>query len=215
MDQSSLPTTKTSKLPKATLIIVSNFIILIVGFYIGYSLNSDNNNCPVLGILGGNQKNSYEAGWKAAQEKIEQSGLLRPEPAEIFTVTGTITAVSGSKITLKSNPVIANPLAEQAPEERIITVTANAKIIKQTTKSPDEFAAELEKYRKDAADLAPGETPPAPPSAFVTEEIKLADLKIGDTVSATSDMNIKMSAEFAAKEITISVAPERPAPPTP
>jgi hypothetical protein len=215
MDQTPLPATKTNKPRKTILIIASDLVILVIGFFIGYYFNSGNTSYPALGILGGNSKNSYDAGWKAAQEKIEQSGLLRPEPAEIFTVTGTITSVAGNKITLKAEPTVTNPLAEQAPETRTVTVTAETKILKLTPKTPEEIAKESEAFRKSAAELEPGATPPNPPSPFGTKEIKITDLKAGDTISVTAETNIKMAAEFAAKEISINVAPERPAPPTP
>jgi len=107
MDQSPILTTKkTSKLTKAILIIISNLIILVIGFFVGYSMNSGSGNCPVLGILGGSSKNSYQAGFDAARTKLEQSGLLRPEPEEIFTISGKISAVTQNKITIKANPTV-------------------------------------------------------------------------------------------------------------
>ena len=216
MEQELAPKPKKTSTPlKIIIIALGLFVFLLAAFYAGYSVNSNNTNCPVLGLLGGGKNNSYQAGFDAARAKLEQSGLLRPEPAEIFTLSGKILTITQNKITLKADPTVANPLAEQAPEERTITITPDTKIIKQTAKSPDEFAAEFEKYRKDTANLKPDETPPAPPSAFTTEELKLSDLKAGDNISVTSGQNIKMAAQFTANEILLSVTPERPAPPAP
>ncbi len=206
---------KTAAFLKILIIALGLFIILLAAFYAGYSINSNNANYPVLSLLGGNQNNSYQAGFDAARAKLEKSGLLRPEPEEIFTISGKISAVAQNKITIKADPTVANPLAEQAPEERTITVSENTKILKQTNKAPDEFAAEFEKYRQSTGNLAPNETPPAPPQAFTTEELKLSDLKAGDIISVTSDANIKMTAQFEAKEIRLTITPERPAVPQP
>lgn len=214
MDQMPNLQTKTGAPRRTILIIISNLVILSVGFFAGYSLNSSNGGSPVLGILGGNPNNSYEAGWNAAKTKLEQSGILRSEPNEIFTITGKIISVSGNKINLKSDPVVNNPLAEQAPEERIVTVTENTKIIKQTAKSPEKLAAEMEKYRQDTANIEPGKIPP-PPAAFTEEKLKISDLKTEDIISVASGQNIKMAAEFEASEIRLTITPERPAVPQP
>ena len=216
MEQELTPKPKKTLAPfKILVIALGLFALLLAVFYAGYSVNSNNTNCPVLGLLGGGKNNSYQAGWDAARTKLEQSGLLRPEPEEIFTISGKISAVAQNKITLKADPTVTNPLAEQAPEERTITISQQTKIIKQTNKAPDEFAAEFEKYRQDTANLQPGETPPEPPTAFTTEELKLSDLKNGDNISITSEQNIKIAAQFEAKEIRLTVSPTLPVRPAP
>lgn len=213
MDQ--VPSPKISRptpLFKILIITAGLFVLLSAAFYAGYALVPEGS-IPVLGT-GGCGK-SYQDGWNAAQEKLEQSGILRPEPAEIFSLSGTITNISGNTISIKADPVVVNPLAEPAPESRKIVITPNTKIIKQSPRSPEELNAEQEKYRSEITNLEPDAAPPTPPSPFTEEELEITDLKVGDNISVTSEENIKSSSQFEAIEIRLTVAPERPAPPAP
>lgn len=211
MDQ--IPAPKLSRptpLFKILLIAAGLFVLLSVAFYAGYALVPQGT-IPVIG--GGNGKSSYQAGYGAARAKLEQSGLLRPEPAEIFSLTGTITKISSNTIFLKANQVVLDPLADPAPESRTVIVSSTTKILKQTPKTPDELAAEQEKYRRELTNMEPDAAAPLPPSPATEEEIKITDLKAGDSIVVTSDENIKFATQITAKEIDLTVAPERPAPP--
>jgi len=185
------------------------FAVILTVFLVGYFFGSKEKVITST-ITGKPIQNTFEAGWQAARQKLEQSGLLRPEPEEIFTLSGTITAVSKNQISLKANPTVLNPLADQAPEMRTVTVTSETKIIKLTPKTSEEIAKEAEDFREAMSSLEPGTTPPTPPSPYTEEEIKITDLKNGDVISVTSDTNIKMAAKFVAKEIRLNVSPTIP-----
>ncbi len=164
MDQKLLPPLK------ILFIATLSFIVILTSFLLGYSFGSKGKVTTLL--TGEPNQNTFEAGWEAARRKIEEAGLVRPEPTEIFTLTGTITGVSGNKISLKANPTVINPLAEQAPEARVIIVTPETKILKLTPKDPEEVAKESEAFRKAMSTLEPGATPPTPPSPYVDNRFK-------------------------------------------
>lgn len=192
---------------KILLASVVAFIVILTSFLVGYSFGSKGKVSTLL--TGKPSQDTFAAGWEAARKKLEESGLVRAEPTEIFTISGTITSINENKITLKANPTVINPLAEQAPEIRTITVTSETKIMKLNPKTPEEITKESEEFRKAMTALKPGATPPTPPSPYEEDEIEITDLKVGDTVSVTSEANIKMAAEFVAKEISLTVTPER------
>lgn len=200
MDQQN-PLPKISKpapVLKTALIVISAIVVVLAALLAGSVLNL---NCP-LGFITG-QDNSYEAGWLAASQKLEESGLLRPEPNEIFTISGNITQISENQIILKADQAVVNPLATQAPESRTITVTSQTKIIKQTPKTPEQLSAGDEKFRNEMEKLLPGATPPSPPLPYVEEEIKLSDLKTGDRISVTSSVDIKFATVIEAAQINL------------
>jgi hypothetical protein len=193
---------------KIALIVVSAIIVVLAALLADSVLNL---NCP-LGLITG-QENSYEAGWLAASQKLEESGFLRPEPNEIFTISGTVTQISGKQIILKADQTVINPLAAQAPESRTVTVTSQTKIIKQTPKTPEQLSAGDEKFRNEMEKLEPGATPPSPPLPYVEEEIKSSDLKIGDRISVTSSVDIKFATTIEAVQINVTPTVAEPTPP--
>lgn len=191
----------------ATAVVVLVLAVLLAGSFLNF-------NCP-LGLL--TSQNSYEAGWLAANQKLEESGLLRPEPEESFTLFGTITQISENHLVMRADPTVINPLAMQAPESRIVTVTPETKIIRQTPKAREQLLAEEKKWQNEMNNLKPEDAalPPPPPSPYIEEEIKLSDLKTGDKISVTSGQNIKFATTIEAAQIifTPPVINELPPPP--
>ncbi len=201
MDQLN-PSPKLSKpaiFMKVALIATSIVVLILAVLLAGSALNL---NCPFGFVT--DQNSSYEAGWMAASQKLEESGLLRPETAEIFTISGTITQISENQIIIKADPTVINPLAMQAPESRTVNITSKTKIIKQTPKTQEELAADEEKFVNEREKLEPEAEPPARPLPYTEKEIKLSELKTADKISVTSDQNIKLAAEINATEIKVN-----------
>ena len=202
MDQLN-PSPKLSKpaiFMKVALIATSIVVLILAVLLAGSALNL---NCPFGFVT--DQNSSYEAGWMAASQKLEESGLLRPETAEIFTISGTITQISENQIIIKADPTVINPLAIQAPESRTVTVNPETKIIKQIPKTQEELAADEEKFVNEREKLEPEAAPPTRPLPYTEKEIKLSELKIGDKISVTSDQNIKFATEITATEINVNL----------
>lgn len=208
MDQPSLP--KLSKhfpILKITLLVALALVIVLTTLLVGSQLNP---NCPS-GLLT-NQNDSYDAGWQAANQKLMGSGLLPPEASELLTIAGAITEISGNQIILQANPVVLNPLAAPAPESRTVNITSKTKIIKQVAKTPEQLAADNQAFNDATSKLKPGATPPTPPPPYTEEEIKLSDLKVGDRISVTSNVDIKFATDITASQINFTplAAPPQP-----
>lgn len=200
MDQKLLPILKTFMIAITAIIFV--FTIFAIGFWYGAKTQ----------VIKGTYQDGWQDGWQAAREKLEQSGLLPPEPEEIFVLSGTVTKISENRISFKANQVVANPLAEPAPEERTILITPETKIFKLTEKSPEELAAEEEAFRKASEKLEPGTPLPTAPSFYREEEIGVTELAPGNSITVTADQNIKFATEFEAKEIRVVPAITAPLP---
>lgn len=199
MDQPSLPKiSKPTPIFKILFLTFCSLIVIALAFWAGYSLNLGCSSPPA------NQGKSYEDGWNAAHERLKQSGLLRPESEKIFELSGTITAISGNDVAFLTDQVVTDPLAEQAPTDRIIKINSQTRIYKSTVKNREELSEEVAAYEKTLAELEPGATPPPPPSPIRETEITINDLKTDDVISVTSEQNIKFIAEFIAREIKLT-----------
>jgi hypothetical protein len=181
---------------KSAKIILSVIALLIVAgasYYLGAVIGGKT---PLLTL---NKDNTYQAGWDAAVEKINYSNAIY-EPKEVNTIFGEITAINGNTITLKAEQTVKNPLLEQAPEERIITVTADTKFVKREKKT----TAELEKDHQDfLANCKVGQPCNQPVNFKDTAVIKLSDLKPRDMIQITSLGNIKMAEDLTASNIIL------------
>lgn len=131
------------------------------------------------------------------QKKIEAAFPSLPEAAEIFSVSGKIKKIEGNSLTLEIMLPTPNPLEE--PERKTVVVgVANAEIVKEVPKSPAELAEEAEEF-------AAGESE-TPLSFYNEEAADLSEIKIGDSVTAESEINIKGKTTFEAAKIIIMSA---------
>ncbi len=179
---------------KTRLIKILLIIVVILGASgLSYQLGRIAAGAPSLG------SNTYQAGWEAAKAKLKTWGFLPPEPEVLNTIYGTITGINGNTIALKADPTVRNPLEDQAPETRTITVTDQTKISQQEAKTPEELKKDQAAFQEA---LKKGQ-PPTPITPFNLIEIKLSDLKVNDRISVTSADNIKLSATITATTINL------------
>lgn len=147
--------------------------------------------------------NSYQAGWNAARARVEQSAIggMLHSPEDIRSLSGTVTAVNGNRVTLHLQSV--NPFEDPALDDRIVTATADTKILKLSLKDSKVFQTEMEAFAKamQAGKGAPqGMTPPEP---FTRDPADVASITVGNTLSVSATENIKNTKEFSASEIQI------------
>lgn len=165
---------------------------LAVGFVAGYGAGRVSTGTPINPLAPG--AGGYQAGYDAARKKLAESGLFPPAPTELRSLTGTVTEIKNSTITLSVDLRSLNPLEEiDAPKERRVTVTEDTKISRRVVKTPEEL-------REEFAAREPGTPPPSP---FKRIELKLEDLKAGDIVAVSADKNILSETSFEATEITV------------
>ncbi len=153
--------------------------------------------------IGSQYQRGFEAGFEDARLKLAESGLLPVEPEELTAISGIVTAVKGSVITLKSEPVTLNPLAPPAPIERSILLTSDTKLTRLTPKAADQFSREQNAWVASLSKLKTGEKPADPPASKLETSAALSEITSGVRLTVHSDLNIKMLRKIEAKSLQI------------
>lgn len=141
---------------------------------------------------------SYQAGFDAARNLVENSsvgGVFRT-PDDIRILSGTVTAINGTSITLHT--VSNNPFDDPSLNDRIILVASSTKIFEFTQKDPKVFQSEVAAFTKTAQSASS-----TSPTFFSLTATDLTRIKVGDALSVTALKNIKSVKEFTASEIQI------------
>lgn len=189
---------------------------LAVGFLIGYGTGRVSTGTPINPLS--DQKGGYQAGYEAAMKKVSDSGILPASPTASTSLQGTVTAVSGTSLTMEADMRLFDPLGlKELPATRVVAVTDATVIVRVAEMTPEELNAAQSAYLRAAEDFQPDPedpsvVPPVPPSPFKETAISLADLKAGDIVIVTAAADILTAASFEAVRIT--VAPPPPAEPS-
>ena len=152
------------------------------------------------------QKSGYESGKQAgvetgkqesAQEVSELNRALEvfypPLPEDIRSVSGEIKSIQGDVIELEISSLTERILPGKEPKKEIrkITVGKDAPIVKVDLTMPP----------------SPIIGPEGAPVGPEEKKISLADLKVGDTVTAEAEENIKTKQEFNAVKVSLLVLP--------
>ncbi len=185
-----------------TAYIVTLIVGLVIGTFTAGWIIKMNGTIKVTG------DNTYEAGWMAAKMRLASStqfGRLINTQAEVKTLSGVVTAVFGEKIDIKINPL--EPLAYPELDNRIVVTTSATEFTRIVQGNREAFEKEMDAFIKSLqTPLKKGEvraTPPTPPRPTEQEAV-FADVKVGDTITATAVENIKETKEFTATEIQIN-----------
>ncbi len=147
--------------------------------------------------------NTYQAGFDAAKNRVLESpmGMIFKTPDDIRTLSGSVTAISGNKITIHTES--QNPFDDPALADRIVTVTADTKIFKHTQKTPEVLKAEMDVLIKNMQSAKAGSLPATPPPPSTKTMTDIASITVGAVLNVTAVENIKMSKEFLVSEIQI------------
>lgn len=151
--------------------------------------------------------NTYQAGFDAAKKRVLESpmGMMLRTPADMRTLSGTVTAINGNRITIHTQTT--NPFADPTLDDRTVTITANTKISKLSQKAPKTMQAEMDAFMK-TMQTGKGATQPAtPPTPYTSTPATVANITAGSTVNITTGENIKDAKEFSASEIQIQSKP--------
>ena len=134
-------------------------------------------------------------------------------------VSGSITAVSGSTITVRG--VLPG---NSEPTTLRVSIIAATTITEQKEKDSQTLQKEMETFQKQLSAVMQSATatstpapPPIPPSPFISEPIKTSDLVVGMSVIVTPIVNTKQEAtSFEAASISVRpVTTSLPTPPLP
>lgn len=182
--------------------IVTPVVALIIGAIIGF-------------IIGAVQTESLNPEVARLQKQVDDAKKFFPTMPEMRSVSGKILSLSGNTITIESMASI-NPF-ETLPSERVVTITANTKLVSMEQKNQTILQKEMEEFSKKMSSLEPGNItqrePVTPPMPFNEKTLTLSDLSEGDMVNVEADENIKEKVSFTATKITITSVPLMLTPP--
>jgi hypothetical protein len=170
-------------------------LMLVVGYTAGSMMSSGGKIC-------GN-----EASVKAElTKKLTDAGLLPP----VMNMSGKVTAVEGKVLTLEVSNLNRNPLLNETPKLRQVTVADDAVIKMLQPLKAEEYQKAQESFNeKRAAFMAAigkGENavPPPPPASFAEVTMGLDEIKVGMTANVTAETDVREAASFTAKDIQVS-----------
>lgn len=191
--------------------VILGIIVGMGALFVYFNQTSEENIC--LNQI--SEENTYQAGWNAAMERVERSAIggTFHVPDDIRSLSGTVTAVSGNRITIHTQ--LSDPFEDPALDDRIVTVATDTKILKFSPKDPKVFQAEMEAFSKtipsetglsttsigQTSNGVPQNT--VPPEPFTRDPADVASIVIGNTLDITATENIKNAKEFLASEIQI------------
>src|SRR3989344_3751668 len=153
----------------------------------------------VVGMLT-TQYTGYQLGFTTAKTLVEESSLgeaLRT-PDDVRTISGTVTAVNDTSITLR---VLSNDPFDSLLT-RTVLVASSTEITKLTLQDPVAFQSEMDAFIKATNSGAKG-LPTSSPEFFTLSVIDLAGIKAGDTIIVTALDNIKSLKQFTAHLIQV------------
>ncbi|MFA6502736.1 MAG: hypothetical protein WCT45_00575 [Candidatus Paceibacterota bacterium] len=173
-------------------------LMLVVAFVAGGIVGAATD--PYLPAALSNAKKGYEEGFASAKRLVEESqyGNLFRGPEDVRYVAGTVTAVEGSRLTLRVQA--PNPFEDPALAERTVLITTNTKVVKFVPKDEKAYQAELATFTKSAESKVAGAVPPAP---FTRVVLDASSVTADTVVVATASYNIKDAKEFQASEIQV------------
>ena len=148
--------------------------------------------------------NTYQAGFDAAKKLVKESplGAMFISQNDIRSLTGTVTAVNGNKISVRGQ-ASSDPFADPALNSRVVVITKDTKIFTFTPKDAKTLQAEMALFMKGSSGNGTV-TPPIPPSMSTLTASDVSSIKVGNTVSVTAGENIKTMKEFSATEVQVN-----------
>jgi hypothetical protein len=190
--------------------IVLFIVVFGFGFWGGYLFGYGKGVNPVMKEAQENRDDTFEAGWQAAQERIKEAQVIA-QPEAVYSLSGTITDLGRTSLTMTSSYQSRNPLDRPAPEERIVKITRETEFYIEREKSADDYradqktyAAALEAYKETLNDGDHSAQPPRPVLRTTQIPATIEQLAEGATIRVEQKSeNLAYAAEFDAAIIYI------------
>ena len=141
----------------------------------------------------------YTVGQKAGYDsaKARLAGYLPQSTSSVTTVDGTVKEVRDGVLVITTGSVSANPLDENGPGQREVSINASTKISENSPKTSKQMKADEVVYHEA---VNKGQVAP-PPTPYALTSITLSDLKVGDRVRVSASVNIYYASSFIATTI--------------
>lgn len=153
-----------------------------------------------------NSANTYQAGFSAAKTLVENSSvgrLLGTNANNVYTLSGTVSAVSGTGFMLHVQSM--DPFADPALADRTVLVGSSTEVTKLVPKDPKTLQSEMDAFTK--ATQAGGDVskiiPPTPVSSLPSS---ISDIANGDFVIVTTTEDISSLKTFSVAQVQIQAS---------
>ncbi len=176
---------KRTKIMWATVAAIAIISSFVAGMAAGTGLGPDNDN-------------EFLSGYKEAMNRLAQSGIIPPTTDKVTAVSGKVVATLDSAVSIEIERVTMNPLEDQGPTTRLVTIGSDAKIIKLVPRSAAEMDAATKSFQES---LRAGQAP-LPPLPFKEEGALLSDIKEGMAITVISESDIRTAANIEAVKVT-------------
>lgn len=155
-------------------------------------------NVPGLNQLTGKTfEDGYKAGYLAAKEKY-RSVPPTPEGVAVLSLMGTINSVDGQQLSVTATSLDTDPTVDGVPNERTIVVSTSTSIVLRTNLSAQDFTKKMEEWNKSE-----DKTKVTPPTPYTEKSLSISDLKPGQTISVTSNEDLRLLTTIKAKQIVL------------
>lgn len=151
-----------------------------------------------------NTQKGYQNGFNAAKTLVASSsvGGFFQTPADVRTLSGTVTAISGNRITFHVQS--SNPFDDPSLANRTAIVDASTTVIRLAQKDPVVYQAEMDAFTKAQKTAT---TTGILPTPTVVASAQASDIKIGDMINVLTLVNVKTLGEFTVRAIQILPKP--------
>lgn len=182
---------------------------LAVGLVVGYGAGRVSTGTPINPLS--DTKGGYEAGYRAAMQKVQASGLLPPSLAASSAIEGKVLTVSQSALTVEADNASLDPAGtKDLPKTRTVAVGADTEIVMLVPRTPEEFEAAQRAFAETSATPPDPENPappPLPPTPYKEVKISLDQVKAGDRVNVLAADDILTAASFEAVRVIVLAEP--------
>ena len=174
-------------------------ILLCVGIATGYLISKNQKKQTITpeGVT-----DSYEAGYEAAREIVENSNIIPTLVGETNVLKGRVSEIKDSQIVIEVN--LINPLDDEKLKYRTVNVSEdttitlhNEKNRETIRKEHDEYIEKMNDYRNGIGEI------PTLPDIQIIKNININDLNESMLITVESDGNIRKALEFNAVRILV------------
>jgi hypothetical protein len=186
---------------------------LAVGLLVGYGAGRVSTGTPINPLAPAPDRTPQTESDEV--QRLRDAGLLPPALDESSSLTGTVVAVTGSRLTFDADLTSFDPDGKKGlAVHRIADLTAETVIVRLVAKSQQELSADQEATAAALADPERQGPPPPPPSPYKEVPIAAADISVGESVTVEAASDILKAETFTATRVVVAPVASTPAPAT-
>jgi hypothetical protein len=172
-------------------VVLTALVIVAINAYVNNARLSSGSNSFIDSTLSSFSYNQgYKDGYNAARDRFNIM------PLEIRAINGEIIDITNDSVTINAVNLNTDEFVDDISNLRKAIINEDTKIFARTALSEEDFDKQLSAWRSTGAMQGN-----PPPTGFTQTEIKLSDLKVGDTAVLTANQDIRLMETFTAESV--------------